>query len=137
MFLKDTYSQRRLEKLFHSQVLGVIPFEELHDNVMAATKKAGVIDANFTILYTIRETDVEGQGRMEYTIILGGTRGFLFRRPVAAVIQFESSCEYVEPVLVEASTQVNDSKHEVVTHYKHYIGQGRGRRTIPGTDYLV
>lgn len=139
MFLKDSYSERRLQNLFHKQVLGVVDFETLHERVMAAVKRAKVIDAKFSISYKIRESDVAGEGWMSYRINLTGKAGFLFKRPVSAGVQFESVCRYEEPVQVEASTEIKQDRDvvDVTTLYHTYIGQGRGRRLIPGTDYLA
>lgn len=139
MFLKDSYSERRLQNLFHKQVLGVVDFETLHEKIMAAIKQAKIINAKFSISYKIRESDVAGEGWMIYTINLTGTTGFLFKRPVSARIQFESTCVYEEPVQVEATTEIKQTRHvlDVTTLYHTFIGQGRGLRVIPGTDQPV
>jgi hypothetical protein len=135
MFLKDTYSHRRLQNLFHEQVLGVVEFEDLHGSVREAIKKARVIDAAFSISYEIQQID--GKGRMTYRISLSGTKGIFFKRKASAFVQFESPCEFEHPVHVEAKTEINDKRHEVTTTYQTYIGQGRGVRLIRDTDHLV
>jgi hypothetical protein len=139
MFIKDTYSQRRLEKLFHREVLGVVDFEALHERIRSAIRQAKVLNAKFSVSYTIRESEAEGQGWMSYTIKLTGNTGFFFKRSVSAHVQFESICLYEEPVQVEASTEIKETRNvfETTTLYQTYIGQGRGKRTMPGTDHLV
>lgn len=139
MFIKDTYSQRRLEKLFHREVLGVVDFEALHERIRSAIKQAKVLNARFSVSYTIREFGTAGQGWMSYKIKLTGYTGFFFKRSVTALVQFSSICLYSEPVQVEASTEIKQTRDgsEVTTLYETYIGQGRGKRTIPGTEHMA
>jgi hypothetical protein len=140
MFFKGLYSEKRLRKFFRDQVSGAMEFEDLHDLIRDVIKQAGVINARFKVSYDIRQDPaVERQGLMTYTVTLSGMRGWFFVRPFSVSIKFASNCIFDEPVQVEATTEIKQDRavFEVTTLYHTFIGQGRGRRLIPGTDYLA